>query len=435
MSRDGVCFVIMYTSEERRRLFYGWWIVGAGFIISLFSGGVIFYGFTALFEPIASEFEWSYVQVSLAASLRGMEMGLLAPLVGILVDSWGPRRLIVAGAVIMGSGLILLGQVNSLAAFYGSFAVIAIGISAMSGTVMLTSVVNWFRRKVALATGIMVSGLAIGGLLIPVVTLLIDECGWRMAMVILGLCAWVVVIPLALFFRHRPEQYGHLPDGEVSSTVIVEENRVPAQGTPAGVSAAGIGTRRAFWHISLATMLQMLIMSSVSTHIMPYLTSIDVSRSAASLVAGVVPLASIGGRLGFGWLGDKFNPKIVAALGCVLITLGMLCFGGLITGWTWLLLPFIVCFSTGWGGSVVVRVVLIRKYYSRGQFGRTYGFLIGISTFGHVAGAPLAGWVFDEWGSYFGAWFAMAALAVVSLVIFLTVPPSRRRVPPSDKSR
>jgi MFS family permease len=425
----------MRTNVEKRKLFYGWWIVGAGFFISLYSGGVIFYGFTALFEPIASEFEWSYVQVSLAASLRGMEMGILAPLVGILVDRWGPRRLIVVGAVVMGSGLILLSRVNSLAMFYGAFAVIAIGISAMSGTVMLTSVVNWFRRKVALATGIMVSGLAIGGLLIPVITVLIDECGWRQAMVILGLCAWVVVIPLALLFRHKPEHYGHLPDGEVSGAVVVEEKPFPARGTPSGVPAAEVETRRAFWHISLATMLQMLIMSATSTHIMPYLTSINISRSVASLVAGVVPLTSIGGRLGFGWLGDRLDKKVVAALGSVLITLGMLCFGGLITGWMWLLLPFLVFFSTGWGGSVVVRVVLIREYYSRGQFGRTYGFLVGISTLGHVAGAPLAGWVFDQWGAYFGAWFAFAALAVVSLVIFLTIPPSQRKMPPADKLR
>jgi MFS family permease len=425
----------MHTSEERRKLFYGWWIVGAGFFISLYSGGVIFYGFTALFEPVASEFEWSYVQVSLATSLRGMEMGLLAPLVGIIVDRWGPRRLIVVGAVVLGSGLMILSRVNSLAMFYGAFAVIAIGISAMSGTVMLTAVINWFRRKVALATGIMVSGLAIGGLLIPVVTVLIDECGWRTAMVVLGLCAWVLVIPLALLFRHKPEQYGHLPDGEVGSAVVVEEKLVPTRSTPAGVPAAEIETRRAFWHIALATMLQMLIMSAVSTHIMPYLTSINISRSVASLVAGVVPLASIGGRLGFGWLGDRFDKKVVAALGSVLITLGMLCFGGLITGWIWLLLPFIVFFSTGWGGSVVVRVILLREYYGRGRFGRTYGFLVGISTFGHVAGAPLAGWVFDEWGAYFGAWFAFAALAVVSLVIFLTIPPSQREMPPADKLR
>jgi predicted MFS family arabinose efflux permease len=110
----------------------------------------------------------------------------------------------------------------------------------------------------------------------------------------------------------------------------------------------------------------------------------------------------------------------------------MLCFGGLITGWIWLLLPFLIFFSTGWGGSVVVRVVLLREYYSRGQFGRTYGFLVGISTLGHVAGSPLAGWVFDEWGAYFGAWFAAAALAVVSLLIFLTVPPVKKMVRPVE---
>jgi MFS family permease len=418
----------MHTSERRQKLFYGWWIVGAGSLISLYTGGVIFFGFTALFEPIASEFEWSYVQVSLAASLRGMEMGLLAPLVGMIVDRWGPRRLILVGAVFMGSGLIFLGRVNSLAMYYLAFIIIAIGISAMSGTVMLTALVNWFRRKVALATSIMVSGMAMGGLLVPVVTVLIDKYEWRTAVVVLGLCTWLVVIPLALLVRHKPEQYGHLPDGEAGSEVVVEENPVPVPSAPAVVPVAGASTRRAFWHIALATMLQMLILSSVSTHIMPYLTSINVARSVAGLAAGVVPLASIGGRLGFGWLISRLEKRAAAALGCALIALGMLCFGGLITGWVWLLLPFIVFYSTGWGGGVVVRVVLLREYYSRGQFGRTYGFIVGISTLGHVAGAPLAGWVFDQWGAYFGAWFALAALAVVGLVIFLTIPPVKKMV-------
>ena len=71
---------------EPRKVFYGWWIVGACFFIALYTGGVVFYGFTAVFEPLAHEFDWSYAQISLAASLRGLEMGLLAPFVGMLVD-------------------------------------------------------------------------------------------------------------------------------------------------------------------------------------------------------------------------------------------------------------------------------------------------------------------------------------------------------------
>jgi hypothetical protein len=71
------------------KVFYGWWIVGAAFFIALYVGGTVFYGFTAVFEPIAGDLGWNYTQISLAASLRGLEMGLLAPLSGILIDRWG----------------------------------------------------------------------------------------------------------------------------------------------------------------------------------------------------------------------------------------------------------------------------------------------------------------------------------------------------------
>jgi predicted MFS family arabinose efflux permease len=78
---------------KNSKVFYGWWIVGAGFFIAVYIGGFINLGFTAIFEPIARDFGWSYAQVSFAASLRGMEMSLLAPIVGLLMARWGPRRL------------------------------------------------------------------------------------------------------------------------------------------------------------------------------------------------------------------------------------------------------------------------------------------------------------------------------------------------------
>ena len=84
--------------QKPPKVFYGWWVVVASFLIALYVGGTILYGFTAIFEPIASEFGWSYTQISLATSLRGLEMGLLAPVVGLLVDRWGPRKLLFGGS-------------------------------------------------------------------------------------------------------------------------------------------------------------------------------------------------------------------------------------------------------------------------------------------------------------------------------------------------
>jgi len=111
----------MNSEGKKPKLFYGWYIVGASVIITLYAGGVVVFGFTAVFEPIAEEFSWSYAQVSLASSLRGLEMGLLAPFMGFLVDRYGPRRLILGGSLITFAGFLLLSRVNSLSIFYLSF--------------------------------------------------------------------------------------------------------------------------------------------------------------------------------------------------------------------------------------------------------------------------------------------------------------------------
>ena len=146
-------------------IFYGWWVVGGSVLIAMYVAGAVFYGFTAIFEPIADELGWSYTQISLAASLRGLEMGLLAPLVGILTDRWGPRRLIFGGAIITFLGLLMLGRTTSVGTFYVAFVLVAVGMSTCTMTVLLTAVTNWFQRRVGIATGIAVSGFGLGGLM------------------------------------------------------------------------------------------------------------------------------------------------------------------------------------------------------------------------------------------------------------------------------
>jgi hypothetical protein len=91
----------MPLNRKHPQVFYGWWVVGSAFFVALYMGGTIFYGFTAVFKPIAEELEWSYTQISLAASLRGLEMGLLAPgssaylsTVGAHGDCYSPARLL-----------------------------------------------------------------------------------------------------------------------------------------------------------------------------------------------------------------------------------------------------------------------------------------------------------------------------------------------------
>lgn len=407
---------------KNRKVFYGWWIVAAGFFIAVYIGGFIHFGFTAIFEPIASKFGWSYTQVSFAASLRGLEMSLLTPIVGLLMDRWGPRRLVFAGAAIIGLGLLLLSRINSLATFYGSFVLIAMGVSTCVGVVPIATVGKWFQRKVTLATGILVSGAATGGLMVPLATRLIDIFEWPTAMVILGFGAWGILLPLSLLFRHKPEQYGYLPDGDLHKKLPSDQSQSSAQGEELDLGAKQILKSSAFWHIAMGFMCHILVINAVVTHVMPYLSSIGFTRSLASLVASAIPATSIVGRLSFGWLGDKFDKRRMAALGFLLASLGLLSFGGIATAGTWLLVPSLVLLGLGYGGPVPMMPALLRQYFGRVRLASVLGLVMGVSALGGMIGPPLAGLAFDRLGSYQVAWFGLAGLVAAGMISLLTTP-------------
>lgn len=407
-----------------KKVFYGWWIVVASFFITLYMGGVIVYGFTAFFEPIADDLGWSYTQISLAASLRGLEMGLFAPLTGILADRWGPRRLIFSGIVIAVAGLILLGNTTSLGMFYGAFALIAIGMSACTMTVLMMAVANWFRRKIGIASGIAICGFGFSGLLVPVIVRLIEVYEWRMAVTILALGMLVVALPLSLVFRHKPEQYGLFPDGQIQDPATHDD------GSLSQVPEAAVRPKQAlksgtFWRLALSFTYYMMVVSATITHVMPYLSSIGVARSISSLVAAAIPLTSIGGRLGLGWLGDKLDRRLVATGGFTMVGLGLLCFG-VSTGNIWLLVPFLVLFSIGYGGSMALTLSLAREYFGRTSFGTIFGLIMGLGAFGSIIGPTVAGWVYDNWGSYQAIWLTFAGLAVAAVISVLTIRPVGR---------
>ena len=412
----------MDSNRKRSGIFYGWYIVGASLFILLYVGGVVHFGFTAVFEPIVEDMHWSYAQISLASSLRGLEMGLLAPLVGFLVDQWGPRKLSFAGGILTCLGLLLLSQVNSLAMFYGAFALIAIGMSLCSGNVLIISVANWFKKKQGITTGIVTSGFGLGGLLVPVVTVLIDKLKWRMAMFTVGLGMLVTVLPLSLLIRHKPEQYGYQPDGEVSSTVETNKVQDTATGTEINVTTKQALKGRAFWHLALASMCHAFVLGAVVTHMMPYLSSLNIARSTSSVVASVLPVASVVGRLGSGWLCDRFGRKQVFTTSFILLTVGVFLLGYVNIERMWLLVPFIITLSLGWGGSVTTRITLLREYFGRGSFGTIFGFTSGVMMLGHITGAPLAGWIFDKWGSYQWAWLGYGSFTLAGAVLVLTIP-------------
>jgi OFA family oxalate/formate antiporter-like MFS transporter len=403
--------------------FYGWRIVAAGFFIWLLTGGFIALGFTAFFEPIVQNFGWTYAQVSLAASLRGVELGLFAPVIGLLVDRWGPRKLIFAGLILAVIGLLFLSQVNSLGMFYLAFIIIAVGMSGTSPTVIFTALAHWFKKRLGIAAAIAGSGFALGGVLVPVVVKLIDRFDWRITLCILAAIILIICVPLSLMFRHKPEQYGYLPDGEIKVPVHEGWNAVVDENTEDHITSRQILSSRTFWHIGLATMFHYFAIGTIMIHVMPYLSSVGVVRSTASLVAMAVPLFSIPGRLISGTLGDKFNKKQVATIFFSITVAGLLCLLYSSSELLWLLIPFIICFGIGWGSNNTLRAAMIREYFGRNKFGTVLGFMMGLSAVATIIGPFFAGWVFDTWGNYQNAWFLLAFLVFASVIIIATTPP------------
>ncbi|MFC2039549.1 MFS transporter, partial [Chloroflexota bacterium] len=359
---------------------------------------------------------------SLATSLRGVQVGLLAPLMGILVDRWGPKRLVFGGSIVLCLGLLILSRISSLPMFYGAFVLIAIGMSVFTQTVMISTVAKWFRKKAGLAIGIVSSGFGLGGLMVPVITRLIDSMGWRMTMVTAGLGTLAIIMPLSFFIRHKPEQYGQQPDGDVIDTLKIEGFQHTKVIAEVSVPTRQVVKNRVFWHITLASMCHVFIIGAIITHMMPYLGSIGFDRSFSSMIALLLPVASIGGRLSSGWLADRIDNRKIFTASYVLMTVGLVLFGYVTEGTMWLILPFIITFSLGWGFGVTTRISLLRKYFGRNNFGTILGFLSGIMMLGAITGAPLAGLIFDIWGSYQGAWLGFTTLTVAAAVLALTIP-------------
>lgn len=401
-------------------MFYGWYIVAASVLLMVCNGGILMYGFTAFVNPIAVTFGWSYAQISLATSLRGVETGALNPFLGMVVDRWPSKRLVLIGIILFGLGLLWLSQVTNLAMFYISFLVVALGSSLGVVMVPTTLVARWFRKDIGKASGIMAMGTGIGGVLLPFLVKIIDTYGWQNTLIFLAVGIWILGIPLSFVFRSRPEEYGLLPDGKPQDNL---ESSARLRSYDFGTGVRQALKMPAFWYIGVSTMFQVTAASAVTLHMMPYLTSLGMERSNASMVAMLVPLASLAARIPFGLLADIFTKKYVMACSAGLISVGLFLFWLIDSSSPfWLMLLFAITYGFGIGGFMPIRPPILREYFGTKNFGTIFGLTSIFITIGIITGPPVAGWVFDTLGVYGSIWLIFSGIAAAGAILVLAIP-------------
>ena len=411
------------------RLFYGWWVVVAGFLIVAYGTGAGEYMSSQL-PDLLKEFGGSAVTVGVAFSIYGLA-GLSALLAsGPLIDRFGPRKVMLTGIPLAGIGFLLLSFVDNIVALNIILGgLLGIGIKAGFLLPAQTATANWFIRKRSIVLAIIMAASVLGE---AAITLSGDQIAnqfdWRVASTGLGVVILVVCIPLAFVFRHRPEQYGSLPDGK---SAALEEDSEPRTETTSRVFEVNFTLQqalrtRAFWLLAIAMALSSGINAISKVFQVPFLVDAGFSQVAIIDIFRIAPLMGLVGIFAFGYLGDRFPKRYLLAIAVAIQSISAIIL--MTAGNTVQIYLYTLVYGLG-SGTVPLLLAIRADYFGRRAFATItvamifLGSLLGIPL--SAPWAPLAGWIIDVTGSYHLVCLLSILLGLIPAVVFFFARPPR----------
>ncbi len=418
----------MSSSSGKR--FYGWWVVVGGMLVYFCGCACSFYSFGVFLPVVCADTGMSITAFSVALSLFSLSMGLAAPLAGMSIGRFGARKNIIAGNLASALGLMALYFASQPWHFYLLFGVVS-GLGQGFGMFVATTTVanNWFVRRRAMAVALVVTAGAIGGFVGPTMSAaLISGIGWRLAWVALGGIVLVLaVIVGGALVRNRPEDMGQVPDG--GTAAADEKAGVSPQGrvhqTSVDWKTRDALRTPAFWMIVAVMLAHGFALNTMVAHQVSYLGDVGITAMMAATAMGVVPGASIAGRLGFGYLATRFETRHLVALFLV----GLVASVVILMSFTSLAMIYIyaVLFGICYGAIIPALPNFLGAYFGRANYAQILGWVMPMTTIFGAAAPILAGAIRDGTGSYIPAFVVVAALAGVSVVLaFLARPPEPR---------
>lgn len=408
----GVSDISTSTGERKSGFFYGYVVLGLGFVVLLIMWGLV-YSYGVFFKPVSEEFGWTRAVTSGAFSLYTGLHGALYIVTGKLNDRFGPRVVTTACGLFLGIGFLLMTWINAVWQLYLFYGVL-MGIGLSGGMVpMASTVARWFVKRRGLATGIVVSGIGMGATIMPpVARWFISSYGWRLSFLSIGIAATVILVLLAQFLKRDPSQVGQLPYGVTGST----QQKV-ADWEPEGFSAKEAVHTRQFWMFCGIFFCFAGLSNPVLVHIVPHATDLGISPIVAAGIMAVIGALSVVGRLVMGGVADRIGRRTTLSIVCALI---MAAFIWLIPARElWSLFFFAVLFGFSWGGGNVLISPVTAELFGLKSHGAILGIVAAVATLGGAFGPLLAGYVYDKAGSYLISFEVFAAVSATGLVLSL----------------
>jgi len=388
------------------RFSYGWVIVGVGIVVSCIGqGSVISLG--VFLQPMSEAMGWSRADISSAALINFLAMGVGSFLWGSLSDRYGTRVVVLSGGVLLGLGLLAASQATTLLQFQVLFGGV-VGLAAGSLFAPMTATVTrWFTRNRSLAVALVSAGLGLGSTTVaPLARWIISGYDWRAAMLVLGVLALALIVPSALLVRRPPAPAQTAVPGQSTGAPVREMTVAQALRTPQ------------FAVIALTFFACCTAHSGPIFHMVTNATDHGVAAMAAATVFSVAGLASLTGRIACGLIADRVGaaPTLVAGLGLQAMSVSFY----LLTSDLASFYVVSLVFGLSYGSVMPLYAILVRETFGPRIMGSVFGAAAFVSTLGMALGPWVGGWLYDAFGDYFWLYIGSFGIGLGAVAIAFT---------------
>lgn len=400
-----------------KKPFFGWYLLGALTLAYTVTNGLVLNSLPIFYPELVREFGWNQSEVTRPAQLLFLLVALLSPFVGVLLDRFSTRLIVLAGAVLMTLGIFAFSRISTLtgmSAIYLLFSVSLVLCGIISSMYLIT---RWFVRYRGIAVGIFLLGSSLGGAIFnPLAAHFIQSMGWRSAAAVLaGIAAVLLVGPLLIFVRNTPQEMGLRPDGAPAEGAAGSAAAVQPNYRSGGPTLPQIVRTRTFYLILVATAAMWFTILAVVQHQALYLKDLGGNLPAGQIL-GVFFACSLAGKVFFGWLSDRFEKKHIMQLATLNMVLGSLLLYLSDRNPQVLTWAYAVVFGIGFSGTFTIIQVLIADYYSGRDYGKILGTYTMIDTLAGVSGISFLGIVRSTGGAYQPGFLVMVILCTLAAI-------------------